>query len=163
MSSKDRSDSEFQLVPLADDAEYRVAQAAVADAEKAMVDAEQRYGEATGPAAERAWKEVKRTRAALADRVAEVRSARSLAACQSAKPEYDAVLRTLVDALESVSRAVGGLAGIEARITSAGLDCGSDVIGVALPGAREAPQARRRTAQEVSARDALTEAVQAWR
>src|SRR5215469_8221694 len=157
MSSKDRSDSEFQLVPLADDAEYRVAQAAVADAEKAMVDAEQRYGEATGPAAERAWKEVKRTRAALgaaADRVAEVRSARSLAAYQSAKAEC-----TLVDALESVSRAVGGLAGIEARITSAGLDCGSDVIGVALPGAREAPQARRRTAQEVSARDALTEAV----
>jgi hypothetical protein len=49
------------------------------------------------------------------------------------RPEQHERLRSLFDALEAAGRAAGDLAGIEARITRAGYDCRSDVLGVPLP------------------------------
>jgi hypothetical protein len=68
MSSKHSNDSEFRLVPLAEDIEYQAARAVVADAEKAVVVAEERHRLAQTPAEERtAWNAVQEARKALGE------------------------------------------------------------------------------------------------
>jgi hypothetical protein len=129
--------AEFQISPLADDPEFRAAQAAVGDAEKAMFAAEQRHVAAQAPADERtAWRDVKNARAVLAaagDRLAELASAKSFKACKALRPHQEQYLRELLDALDAAADAFGCLAGLQARIVTAGYELRSDVLGLALP------------------------------
>jgi hypothetical protein len=98
MYLKDRSDSEFRLVPLAADVEYQAAQATVADAEKAILTAEQRYRAAQVPAQERAaWREVEDARKALAkagERLDEIKSRKSAEVCTASAPSISAACVT---------------------------------------------------------------------
>jgi hypothetical protein len=125
------------MVPLAEDDEYLAARAEVAAAGATMLAAERRFREVWVPAAERAaWKEVERARAALAgatDKVVEIKNTRSLEVCTALRAEQHEHLRSLFDALEAAGRAAGHLAGIAARIISAGYDCRSDILGIPLP------------------------------
>jgi hypothetical protein len=137
MYSKDRSDSEFQLVPLAEDSDYQAARSAVADAEKAMLAAEQRYRGVQTPAQERsAWQEIENARKALdeaSNKRDEVASRRSLKVCETFCAEHQRHLRDLLDSLEGVADACGSLAALESRIAASGHSVRSDILGVALP------------------------------
>jgi chromosome segregation ATPase len=137
MYSKDRSDSEFQLVLLAEDSNYQAARSAVADAEKAMLAAEQRYRSAQTPAQERsAWQEIENARKALdeaSNKRDEVASRRSLEVCETFRAEHQRHLRDLLEKLEGAAEACGCLAAFESRITASGHSVRSDILGVALP------------------------------
>jgi hypothetical protein len=137
MSSKNRSDTEFRLVPLADDVEFQAAQAAVADADKAMQEAEQRHRTAQTPIEDGArWREIERTRAALTaagENLDEVKSRKSAEVCTAFRAEHQRLLRDLLEKLEDVEGSFGRLTGLGARIAAAGHSVRSDILGVALP------------------------------
>jgi hypothetical protein len=137
MYSKDRSDSKFQLVPLAEDSDYQAARSAVADAEKAMLAAEQRYRAVQTPAQERsAWQEVENARKALdeaSNKRDEVASRRSLEVCEAFRAEQQRHLRDLLEKLEGAAEACGCLAALESRIAASGHSVRSDILGAALP------------------------------
>src|SRR5262245_8463994 len=105
MYSKNPSDPQSRLVPLAEDLEYCAAQAAVAAAEKTMLGAERRFKAALTPTAE--WvarRDVEKARVALAtanEKVAEIKSARSLEVCTALRQKQHAHLRSLLTALEA--------------------------------------------------------------
>jgi hypothetical protein len=131
--------AEFQLAPLPDDEEFHAGQAALSDAENAMLTAEARYAAAQAPAEERAaWREVENTRAALnaaSEKLAEIAGRKSLEFCRTLRPEQHRCLRALLEALEAASDAFACLAGIESRILTTGHAIRSDVLGIPLPAA----------------------------
>ena len=145
MISKKRNSSplpdpaEYQLAPLSDDEEFRGAQAALADAEKAMLTAEQRYAAAQTPAEERtAWREVENTRAGLnaaSEKLDEIAGRKSLELCRALRPEEHGYLRALLEALEAAAGAVACLHALQARIAIGGYQLRSDALGMALPAA----------------------------
>jgi hypothetical protein len=116
MSSKHSSDSEFRLVPLAEDIEYQAARAAVTNDEKAMLAAEERYRLAQTPAEERmAWKAVEEARKALAkarENPDEVKGRKSAEVCTAVRAEQQGYLRELLEGLEDVE----GAATFETRL-----------------------------------------------
>jgi hypothetical protein len=130
--------AEFELVPLSDDAEFRSAQAELARAETTMLEAERRHSTTDDvPARERAaWREVEQHRTALgaaAERLREVADRKSLEICKRYRPEHERYLRELLGTLEATADVFGCLAGLQARIATAGYVLRSDIISSALP------------------------------
>jgi hypothetical protein len=128
---------ESRLPHLADDAEFKAAQAALAAAEESMHEAETRHAAALTPAEDRAtWAQVKSARTALdkaSERRDEVKSCKSLQLCEALRTEQHSHLRDLLEKLEGVEGALGCLAAIEARIAASGHSIRSDILGVTLP------------------------------
>jgi len=111
--------------------------AAVADAEKAILAAEERYRLAQTPTEERAaWNAVEEARKALAkacENLDEVKSRKSAEVCTALRAEHQRCLRDLLEKLEGVEGAFGRVATLEARIVAAGHSVRSDILGAALP------------------------------
>jgi hypothetical protein len=128
---------ELRLPHLADDAEFKAAQAAVSAAEASMHEAERRHAAALTPAEDRAtWAQVKAARTALdeaSERRDEVKSSKSLKLCEALRTEQHRHLRDLLEKLEGAAGALGCLAAIEARIAASGHSIRSDIVGVTLP------------------------------
>jgi hypothetical protein len=130
--------AEFTLVPLSDNAEFRSAQAELARAERAMLEAERHHSTTDDvPAKERAaWREVEERRSALGaagERLREVADRKSLEICKRFRPEHERYLRELLGTLESTADVFGCLASLQARIAAAGYILRSDILGSALP------------------------------
>src|SRR6516164_9567604 len=130
--------AEFELVPLSDDAEFRSAEAELAKAERAMLEAERHHSTTDDvPAKERAaWREVEQRRAALGtagERLREVADRKSFEICKRFRAEHEQYLRELLGTLEATADVFGCLAGLQARIAAAGYVLRSDILGLALP------------------------------